>query len=50
MGLDVFRPSILDPDVFRINQPVNIAGLIAFDLGFSTFLWSMTPTREIRSS
>jgi hypothetical protein len=43
MGLDVFRPSILDPDVFRINQPVNIAGLIAFDLGFSTFLWSMTP-------
>ncbi len=43
MRLEVFRPSILDPDVFRISRPVNVAGLMAFDLGFSTFLWSFTP-------
>ena len=43
LQLDAFTTSILDPNVFRKATPVNIAGLLVFDAGFATFLWSMTP-------
>ncbi|MDS0282645.1 hypothetical protein [Haloarcula onubensis] len=39
----LFDRSPLEPDVFRPRNPLNIAGLLAFDAGFITFLWSFTP-------
>jgi hypothetical protein len=43
LNLSLFNRSPLDPDVFRARNPLNIAGLLAFDAGFITFLWSFTP-------
>lgn len=43
LNLSIFDRSALDPDVFRPRNPLNIAGLLAFDAGFITFLWSFTP-------
>ncbi|QIO24583.1 DUF2206 domain-containing protein [Haloarcula sp. JP-L23] len=43
LKLRIFTRSPLDPDVFRVRNPLNIAGLLAFDAGFITFLWSFTP-------
>lgn len=46
LRLDVFQTSPLDPDVFRAQSPENLLGLLAFDAGFSTLLWSMTPYQD----
>lgn len=43
LNLNFFDRSQLDPDVFRVQNPLNLGGLLAFDAGLITFLWSMTP-------
>ncbi|MFC3476714.1 hypothetical protein [Halobacterium litoreum] len=44
LRFDVFRNDAdRDPLSFGGTEPVNLAGLLAFDLGLSTFAWSMTP-------
>ncbi len=43
LNLSIFDRSLIDPDVFRVRNPLNIAGLLAFDGGFIIFLWSFTP-------
>ena len=43
LNLGLFQQSQLDPDVFRVRNPVNVLGLLVFDAGFSTLLWSFTP-------
>lgn len=43
LQLSIFQTSRFDPDVFRAQPPVNLLGLLVFDAGFSTLLWSLTP-------
>ncbi|WP_224449558.1 hypothetical protein [Haloprofundus salilacus] len=43
LNLGIYRVSPLRPDVFRARNPVNILGLVVFDVGLITFLWSFTP-------
>ncbi|QCJ46694.1 MULTISPECIES: hypothetical protein [Haloprofundus] len=43
LNLGIYRVSRLRPDVFRARNPVNILGLVVFDVGLITFLWSFTP-------
>jgi len=41
-----FTASSLDPDVFRTREPVNLAGLVVFDVGVTIFVWSLTPYKR----
>lgn len=43
LKLDLFQTSPLDPHIFRTMNPVNLVGLLAFDIGLITFMWSFTP-------
>lgn len=43
LRLDIFNHNPLDPDVFRTMNPVNLIGLLVFDVGLITFMWSLTP-------
>ncbi|MFP8889914.1 hypothetical protein ACLI4U_09085 [Natrialbaceae archaeon A-CW2] len=36
----------LDTSVFRAKKPVNLVGLVAFNFGFTIFVWSLTPYRQ----
>ncbi|MCU4742653.1 hypothetical protein [Natronoglomus mannanivorans] len=38
--------SQLETSVFRAQKPVNLVGLVVFDLGLTIFMWSLTPFRE----
>ena len=38
-----FGPSPTDPNPFRTGDPVNLFGLVVFDVGFTLFMWSFTP-------
>lgn len=44
LKLPFFQRSSLDPSVFRAHNPENLAGLVVFDAGLSTLLWSVTPS------
>ncbi|WP_435159762.1 hypothetical protein [Haladaptatus sp. DFWS20] len=44
LRLNLFRSSTARrPGVYRKIEPVNLAGLLAFDIGLITFMWSFTP-------
>ncbi len=44
LRFDLFRMSTPKrPGVYRQIEPVNLAGLLAFDMGLITFMWSFTP-------
>ncbi|SEV99046.1 hypothetical protein [Natrinema salifodinae] len=36
----------LDTSVFRTKKPVNLVGLVVFNLGLTIFVWSLTPYRQ----
>ncbi len=36
----------LDASVFRTKKPVNLVGLVVFNLGLTIFVWSLTPYRQ----
>ncbi|SEQ54670.1 hypothetical protein [Natrinema salaciae] len=36
----------LDTSVFRTKKPVNLVGLVIFNLGLTIFVWSLTPYRQ----
>ncbi|WP_222919700.1 hypothetical protein [Natrinema sp. SYSU A 869] len=36
----------LDSSVFRTKKPVNLVGLVVFNLGLTIFVWSLTPYRQ----
>ena len=36
----------LDSSVFRAKKPVNLIGLVVFNVGFTIFVWSLTPYRQ----
>ncbi|MFC6767232.1 hypothetical protein [Natrinema soli] len=36
----------LDTSVFRTKKPVNLIGLVVFNLGLTIFVWSLTPYRQ----
>ncbi|WP_276257071.1 hypothetical protein [Halomontanus rarus] len=38
--------SQLEASVFRAQKPVNLVGLVVFDVGLTIFMWSLTPFRE----
>ena len=35
-----------DTSVFRAKKPVNLVGLVAFNIGLTIFVWSLTPYRQ----
>jgi hypothetical protein len=41
-----FETTVLDPDVFRTRKPVNLVGIVVFDVGFTVFVWSLTPYKR----
>lgn len=43
LKLDIFQTTARRPGVYRKLEPVNLAGLLAFDIGLITFMWSFTP-------
>lgn len=43
LKLELFQTTARRPSVHRNLQPVNLAGLLAFDVGLVTFMWSFTP-------
>ncbi|WP_458187846.1 hypothetical protein [Haladaptatus sp. NG-WS-4] len=43
LKLDIFQTTARRPGVYRKMEPVNLAGLLAFDVGLITFMWSFTP-------
>ncbi len=43
LRLGIFKTTARRPGVYRKIEPVNLAGLLAFDLGLITFMWSFTP-------
>ncbi|WP_433630409.1 hypothetical protein [Halomicrococcus sp. NG-SE-24] len=43
LRLDLFQATANRPGVYRQMEPVNLAGLLAFDAGLITFMWSFTP-------
>ncbi|WP_049972917.1 hypothetical protein [Haladaptatus cibarius] len=44
LRLGIFRQTTARrPGVYRKIEPVNLAGLLAFDIGLITFMWSFTP-------
>lgn len=36
----------LDSSVFRTKKPVNLVGLVVFNVGLTIFVWSLTPYRQ----
>ncbi|NGM70442.1 glycosyltransferase family 39 protein [Natronolimnobius sp. AArcel1] len=36
----------LDTSVFRAKKPVNLVGLVVFNIGLTIFAWSLTPYRQ----
>ncbi|WIV67614.1 hypothetical protein [Natrialbaceae archaeon AArc-T1-2] len=36
----------LDTSVFRVKKPVNLVGLVVFNVGLTIFVWSLTPYRQ----
>ena len=34
------------PNVFRVQRPVNMIGLVVFNFGLTIFMWSLTPFRQ----
>ncbi|NUB91397.1 glycosyltransferase family 39 protein [Haloterrigena sp. SYSU A558-1] len=36
----------LDASVFRTKKPVNLLGLVVFNVGLTIFVWSLTPYRD----
>ncbi|WP_339104323.1 hypothetical protein [Haloterrigena salinisoli] len=36
----------LDTSVFRTKRPVNLVGLVVFNVGLTIFVWSLTPYRQ----
>ena len=36
----------LDASVFRTKRPVNLVGLVVFNVGLTIFVWSLTPYRQ----
>ncbi|WP_458210692.1 hypothetical protein [Haladaptatus sp. NG-SE-30] len=43
LKLSIFQTTARRPGVYRKMEPVNLAGLLAFDIGLITFMWSFTP-------
>ncbi|WP_327054163.1 hypothetical protein [Halomicrococcus gelatinilyticus] len=43
LRFDLFKTTASRPGVYRTLEPVNLAGLLAFDVGLITFMWSFTP-------
>jgi hypothetical protein len=43
LKLGLFQTTARRPGVYRKLEPVNLAGLLAFDVGLITFMWSFTP-------
>ena len=43
LKLDIFQTTARRPGAYRKLEPVNLAGLLAFDVGLITFMWSFTP-------
>ncbi len=41
-----FETSPLDPNIFRMRKPVNLVGIVVFDVGFTIFTWSLTPYKQ----
>ncbi|MFC6733582.1 MULTISPECIES: DUF2206 domain-containing protein [unclassified Haladaptatus] len=45
LSIDLFSPTPVRPDVVSFTPAVNLSGLLVFDAGFITFMWSFTPYR-----
>ncbi|WP_336360053.1 DUF2206 domain-containing protein [Haladaptatus sp. ZSTT2] len=45
LRLDLFKPDAVRPDAVSFTPAVNLSGLLVFDAGFITFMWSFTPYR-----
>ncbi|WP_227379242.1 hypothetical protein [Haladaptatus halobius] len=43
LKLGFFQVTARRPGAYRKMEPVNLAGLLAFDMGLITFMWSFTP-------
>ena len=44
--LGPFGLTRLDTSVFRAKKPVNLVGLLVFNVGLTIFVWSLTPYRQ----
>ncbi|WP_129115374.1 hypothetical protein [Halegenticoccus tardaugens] len=43
LSIGLFNPRMSNPLKFDSQDTVNLSGLLAFDLGLITFMWSLTP-------
>ncbi|WP_101298245.1 hypothetical protein [Halegenticoccus soli] len=43
LSFGLFNPRLSSPFEFNSQDTVNLSGLLAFDLGLITFMWSLTP-------